>query len=201
MFKRFFKDRSGQQTFENSSDLRSSALSTGRLHLGCGGNVMQGWTNIDLDPQPGAHGWNLTDPLPLPDSTIQYIFSEHFIEHISWAEGQRFLLECRRVLKPRGALRLSTPDLAFILDQYRIGRINEWSDMRWLPETPCAMINEGLRLWGHQYVYDRPELHRALKMAGFSKIEDAGWKQGTVSELTDLEIRPWHHELIVEAWS
>ena len=201
MFNRFFKDIPDRRTSRYSRDIRSAALSTGRLHLGCGGNVMNDWTNIDLEPQPGAFGWNLTDALPLPASSIQYIFAEHFIEHISWAEGQKLLRECRRVLKPGGALRLSTPDLAFILKQYGVGRIDEWSDLSWLLETPCAMVNEGLRLWGHQYVYDRHDLHRALTMAGFAKVEDTGWRQGTVPELTGLEIRPWHHELIVEAWT
>jgi len=38
--------------------------------------------------------------------------AEHFIEHISFADAVKFLAEVRRLLKPGGTLRLSTPDLA-----------------------------------------------------------------------------------------
>ncbi|MBB2205163.1 class I SAM-dependent methyltransferase [Gluconacetobacter takamatsuzukensis] len=178
----------------------TSALSTGRLHLGCGRNVMPGWTNVDYEPQPDAFRWDLVEDLPLPNACVQYIFSEHFIEHISYSEGQKLLRECKRILKPGGGLRLSTPDLAFLINQYTQGRINEWHDMGWAPSTPCAMINEGLRLWGHQYVYDQQDLHRSLALAGFSRIETVQWRKSNNATFNDLEIRPYHHEIIVEAW-
>ena len=40
------------------------------------------------------------------------VMAEHFIEHISFADAVKFLAEVRRLLKPGGTLRLSTPDLA-----------------------------------------------------------------------------------------
>ena len=58
---------------------------------------------------------------------------------------------------------------------------------------------KGLRLWGHQYVYDREELHRAIGLAGFAGIVDVEWRHSKHDALRGLEIRPWHHELIVEA--
>ena len=43
-----------------------------------------------------------------------------------------------------------------------LGRVSEWLDMQWAPRTPCDMVNEAMRLWGHLYVWDEDELIRAL---------------------------------------
>ena len=39
--------------------------------------------------------------------------------------------------------------------------------MQWAPRTPCDMVNEAMRLWGHLYVWDEDELMSALATAGF----------------------------------
>jgi predicted SAM-dependent methyltransferase len=181
--------------------LQASALSTRRLHLSCGGNILSGWTNIDIEPQAGAFGWNLAEPLPFDDGVIQFVFSEHFIEHMCREAGQSLLRECRRVLAPGGALRLSTPDLGYLVEQYQLNRLEEWRDMGWSPSTRCGMINEGMRAWGHRYLYDRDELHLALRMAGFPTIRDAVWRESDAPTFRGLEIRPWHRELFVEGWA
>jgi hypothetical protein len=41
------------------------------------------------------------------------------------------------------------------------------ADVGWRPATPCQMVNEGLRLWGYQFLYDASELKRILEEAGF----------------------------------
>jgi hypothetical protein len=60
-------------------------------------------------------------------------------------------------------------------------------------------MNEGLRSWGHQFVYDADELRDVLAEAGFVAVEWAGWRQSRHPELNDLEQRPYHQELIAEA--
>lgn len=170
-----------------------------KIHLGCGTNYIEGWLNVDLDsPMADAHA-DLRKPLPYNDESVNFIFNEHFIEHITREEGIAFLRECHRVLKRGGVFRVSTPDLRWLVSQYDGGKLDEWNDVGWMPETSCRLLNEGMRLWGHQFLYDLPELFRALREAGFSDCYQVRHRESAFSELIGLECRPWHQELIVEA--
>jgi len=89
-----------------------------KLHIGCGKNILPGWLNSDVDLEDGKVFIDATARLPFHDGTVDYIFSEHFIEHLSYDDGMRFLKECYRVLRPGGRVRIATPDLQFLVDLY-----------------------------------------------------------------------------------
>jgi predicted SAM-dependent methyltransferase len=169
------------------------------LHLACGGHVLDGWANIDLQSKGDVIGWDLTDGLPLRSATIEFIYSEHFIEHLTLQQARALLAECHRVLRSDGILRLSTPSLAVLLEEYRAGRTSAWCDLGWSPATPCQLINEGFRLWGHQFVYDAAELTRTLVEAGFRQVTQTAWHASATPALRELECRPFRGELIFEA--
>jgi predicted SAM-dependent methyltransferase len=187
--------------------LKASALSTRRLHLGCGiaglghgAKIYDNWTNIDIEGNGlTTFAWDLATPLPLPNASVQFIYSEHFIEHLSLAEGRLLLSECRRLLMHNGVLRMSTPDLVMLARMYVDGNVREWADMGWEPLTPCDLVNEGMRCWGHQYVYDESKLTALLRETGFRSVTRCAWRQSTHEPLTGLETRPYHGDLIVEA--
>jgi predicted SAM-dependent methyltransferase len=170
-----------------------------KVHLGCGMNYITGWINIDLDSSQADIKADLRLPLPYADSSVDLIFNEHFIEHISREDGRKFLAECYRVLKPGGVLRVSTPDLRWLVAQYIGGKLDEWTDVGWLPRTSCELINEGMRSWGHLYLYDLPELNLAMRSVGFVEITQVAHRESSVPGLGGLECRPWHQELIIEA--
>ena len=170
-----------------------------RLHLACGYNVLDGWANIEARGTGKVIGWNLTEALPISSGTIELVYSEHFIEHISREQAVALIADIYRVLKPGGILRLSTPSLRKLVDEYLAGRTTEWGEMNWNPGTPCQMLNEGLHLWGHQFVYDAQELQSILETAGFSRIIQVGWRESSTPALRNLECRPFHDEIIVEA--
>ena len=119
-----------------------------------------------------------TQAFPFADASFDYIFSEHMIEHLSYPQGQQMLAECRRVLKPGGVLRIATPDLAFLVALYGAEKSAlqnaylEWAHMQfiaWAPEaSDTFVINNFVRDWGHQFIYDAKTLHRALRDAGFA---------------------------------
>ena len=46
------------------------------------------------------------------------VFAEHLIEHLTFAEDRRFCSEVYRTLRPGGVVRLSTPDLQFLVRYY-----------------------------------------------------------------------------------
>jgi predicted SAM-dependent methyltransferase len=170
-----------------------------QLHLGCGTNLLPGWVNVDFNALDGVIQHDLTQPFPLASEVIEFIYSEHFIEHITRAQALALLGECRRVLRTDGVIRLSTPNLKKLVDEYLACRISEWTDVDWRPSTPCQMVNEGLRLWGHQFVYDTEELMLLLNEAGFQQVTAVAWRESRYLELKGLECRPFHGEIIVEA--
>lgn len=186
-------------SFDPAAPVRAALAGQTRLHLGCGRNVVPGWANVDAEGGAGVIAWDLRRPLPAADASFDYVFSEHFIEHVTRDEALRLLRECRRVLKPGGVLRTTTPDLRKLVAEYLSGRLDEWRDVAWLPESPCRLLNEGMRLWGHQFVYDEPELRALLAEAGFADVERVAWRESSHEALRGLECRPLHDEIIVEA--
>ena len=70
--------------------------------------------------------------------------------------------------------------------------------MNWQPGSPARLLNEGLRLWGHQFVFDANELESTLRAAGFRQVESRGWRQSPHDALAGLECRPFKDELIYE---
>jgi predicted SAM-dependent methyltransferase len=170
-----------------------------KLHLGCGPHIFEGWKNVDLEPGSRGVKADLRKGLPWQGTeTVDYIFTEHFIEHLTRDDGQRFLDECYRVLRPRGVLRISTPDLNFLVDCFELKQTDHWVPT-WRPRSPSRMLNEGMRLWGHQFLYDVSEMIQALHEAGFQFVEKCDWRQSRHPDLKGMEIRPFIGDLIVEA--
>lgn len=170
-----------------------------RLHLGSGDHILIGWTNVDALALPGVTPWDLRKPLPVRPGSIDYIFSEHFIEHITLDETRRLLTDCYRALRPGGIIRLSTPDLAKIVEEYQAGRTDEWIDVDWHPSTPAQMVNEAVREWGHLFIFDEAELSTLLHEVGFRDVTRAAFHSSHHDPLRGLECRPDHGEVIVEA--
>jgi predicted SAM-dependent methyltransferase len=169
-----------------------------KLHLGCGNQHLTGWINVDIISSADVVH-DLTKPLPFENNSIEYIFNEHFIEHLTYDQGKKFLEECYRVLIPNGILRISTPNLDWVITCYIENRLEEWQNVGWRPKTKCQLMNEGLRLWGHQYVYNDDELKTLLKIVGFNQVISENYRQSNFDVLKNIETRPCHNELIIEA--
>jgi len=164
----------------------------------CGAIILNDWVNLDFKPERGGLKWDLTRKLPLDNSSAELIYTEHFIEHLNKPEGTKFIYECHRLLKSGGVLRISTPDLAHLAENYLSRTISGWEPLGWSPATPCDFLNEGMRLWGHQYLYDADELIALLSRIGFENVRLTSWRQSSVPRLADLESRPFRGDLIVE---
>lgn len=54
--------------------------------------------------------YNKNSCLPFKNNSIDYIFSEHFFEHLFLDEALSLFKECHRVLKPKGVIRTCVPD-------------------------------------------------------------------------------------------
>lgn len=166
-----------------------------KLHLGCGGNKFQGWVNIDADASHGTADilWDLTKGFPVEDSSCSLIYSEHMLEHLKVWQGVDFLRECHRALRPGGVVRVAMPSLDDLIKKSYEGN---WRDQDWLTwptyesvQTRAEMLNISFRYWGHQWLYDREELQRRMREAGFEQIRDAEWGESETEELRGLETR------------
>lgn len=166
-----------------------------KLQIGAQSNSIDGWLNVDIHPKSETVAYmDATEPFPFSDNSLDYIFSEHMIEHISFEDGHFMLKECFRVLKKGGKIRISTPDLAFLFGLYskektdtQIRYIN-FSVERYLknrvPAMDTIVINNFMRDWGHEFVHDEKSLRHLLSTVGFVNI-----KRMIVGESEDAQLR------------
>lgn len=172
-----------------------------KLNLGCGPHVKPGWINCDIERHPGVEFADLSKPnclVGVKTETVTVAHCEHFIEHVSYESGIQFLKEVHRVLVKGGVVRISTPDLAMLVRAYTKKDFSGYPSV-WKPSNPCHGVNEGMRSWGHQFLYDKDTLTQALKSAGFSSVRAVKHGKSDVPELQGTEIRPYHGEVILEA--
>jgi predicted SAM-dependent methyltransferase len=152
-----------------------------KLQLGAGPTTLPGWLSTDIAPASDRVVYlDATEAFPFVDNTFDYIFGEHMIEHIPWHEGLFMLKECRRVLKPRGTIRLATPDLEVLIGLYTQNgnalneRYIEWITDKYLNDVnvykASFVINNGFRNWGHQFLYDGDLLAMTMQEAGFTNV-------------------------------
>lgn len=91
------------------------------LNLACGATYVDSpeWLNLDYTPLgAGVVQADLLGALPVADASIDIVYSSHFIEHVPRPRVAALLRECRRVLRPRGLLRLVVPDLLEMCSRY-----------------------------------------------------------------------------------
>jgi predicted SAM-dependent methyltransferase len=171
-----------------------------KLHVGCGNNFFPNWVNSDIHPKSDLIIF-LQKRLPLKNSCIDRIYSEHVLEHVTYKVAVFFLKEAHRTLKPNGVIRIAMPDLDDLVDGY----LNDWRRLDWVnwPEfafirTKAEMINMAFRWWGHKHLYNQEELVRAFREAGFSNIVFEQSGRSRYPDLRGLETR-LDSKLIAEA--
>jgi len=171
-----------------------------KLQLGSGGNVLPGWLNTDIHDFRRTHEVVYLDavkPFPLPDGCFDVVFSEHMLEHLAYVDGQRCLRECHRVLRPGGRIRIATPSLERLIALYDDDlsdvqrRYLRWSADEFVQHAdaplPGFVLNNFLRDWGHEFVYDAATLRHALDSAGFVDVEEHPIGQSGDPRLAGLE--------------
>jgi len=168
-----------------------------KLHIGAGNRKIKNWLNTDIGNKTIMPIVDVTKKFPFNDNTFDYIFSEHMIEHINYNDGLKMLNESYRVLKSNGKIRISTPDLQFLIDLYinsnQYNQIQqnyvEWSCKTYnLNEgSVTEIINNYFQSWGHQFIYDKNTIENLLKKTGFDKIEFYKINESNDKELMNIE--------------
>lgn len=187
-----------------------------RLHVGCAGHLLDGWLNSDVYPRTDdVLRLDATRRFPFPDDTFVHLYSEHMIEHLSFSQAASMLDECFRVLSPGGKVRITTPDLSFLVDLHgRKGlpaggggtagdepapsldgarsalqeRYIEWASATAdLPGTGSGfVINHFMRGWGHRFIHDEPCLRGLLEKSGFTGVVRVGLNESDDAAFRNL---------------
>ena len=149
-----------------------------------------------LQVDPETRLWNLTRGIPYPDAAFDVVYHSHVLEHIDREHAPGFLVECLRVLKPGGVLRVVVPDLeqsarsyVRLMDRPMAGIVpaehhfvtEEMFDqmVRRIPKGRealgfCPRLLESVFVGDtarsgtqHRWMYDRVSLHFLLESLGF----------------------------------
>ena len=165
-----------------------------RLHVGCGTIYKDGWVNVDLAGTRVDLAWNLARPLPFEDASVDAIFHEHLLEHLTYAQGVELHRHCLRVLKPGGVLRIGVPDAGMVLQGYAMappGDAGPWP-------TPLARVASLTYDSGHRSMYDAETLELSCTSAGFARAAVRRFGEGDLEPNPDSAERG-DHTLYVEA--
>jgi predicted SAM-dependent methyltransferase len=157
------------------------------LNLGGGNVLFDRWLTADVVPRADVH-MNVTQPLPLPDSCLDAIYSEEVIEHISLEQGRAMLRECWRTLKPGGWLRITTPSL------------DHFARRALASPDHVAEINDIFYLHAHRHIYSEAELQREIAAAGFVNLLASSYRAAN-SRLGFLDSHPERHTFAPPEWS
>lgn len=151
---------------------------THKLHLGCGHSYIDGWLNTDYwRYHDNCVYLDVRDRFPFVDSSIDFVFAEHVIEHVDYFDGLHMLRECYRVLCPGGVLRVVTPDFCTLLQLYLQSTESGRSYVSWIMENflpdiasnynSVFAVNNAFYNWNHRFVYDQDVLRESMHKAGF----------------------------------
>jgi hypothetical protein len=159
-----------------------------RLNFGCGKDIRPDFLNVDLS-EPQAENciqWDLTKGLPAWIEHVEYVYSSHFIEHISNEANARLMADCFERMVPGGVFRYAVPDFRSCFKNYVNNNFEPYNN---LPAgltldqiTPNGLFIEILEsaVYGEEHValWDGPKVLFYLRKAGFTNARIDAYKEG-----------------------
>lgn len=170
-----------------------------RLHVGCGRERLEGWINIDVQDYPGVDlVLDVTRGLAFREA--EAIYAEHFLEHLAIDQALAFLLESHRALRDGGRIRLSTPNLEWVLATHYSLEAEEV-----LRARMSLRLNRAFYGWEHRFLWNKSLLGRTLRACGFTDLHWPAYGEskhdilrGLERHETNLDTADLPHVLIVE---
>lgn len=96
-----------------------------RLNIGSGTDIKEDYLNVDRYAQKADANWDMRE-LPLNDDSVAQIICYQTLEHISQNDVFPTLKEWYRVLKPRGNVIITVPDIVSICQQVVDNPEDDW---------------------------------------------------------------------------
>ena len=202
-----------------------------RVNLGCGLQCPPGWINVDNSmgvklakfpiarqlltkvvpkkwdvlPNPqwaeNVQWMDITRRFIFEDNSVDYIYSSHLLEHLTWNEAKFTLSECLLVLKPGGVVRIIVPDLLTIVKGYLADRKTNphLAAKNFLKNTlyfeiPVPRFFLGLikfyfrRKNNHHFLYDYEGLKYLLELTGFRGVSLMQYGESRIPGIKEIDI-------------
>lgn len=195
-----------------------------KLQLGCGKTFKEGWINSNYttklknlkyydEMRKQGHNiveldvtktWDMFE-----DNTVDYIFSEHMIEHLKETDGLFCLKESYRVLKSGGIIRTIAPSRTFYenivgndLHEFVINYCKKIFRKSGTYSGAAKKISQRtLNEQGHHWVPTEKMLLDQHKAAGFINVKICDYNKSEHSEMNNIDmvdgIREWE-SIVVE---
>lgn len=180
-----------------------------KLNVGCGNNFVKGWLNVGLFPvnqipygkvyKNGsiyALNWDMTKDLMINENSVNYIYSSHFIEHLTFTDAILFFKRCYSVLKPKGVMRLSCPDIELWINNYVLDNQSFFEKYQKtyfkgtaqdIPRTKGQIFMASLFVWGHKWGWDFESLKDILERLRFTNVSKWSALKGSIPDLNKVE--------------
>ena len=154
-----------------------------KVHVGCGPHAaMTDWWNIDIrnfrgidEVMDASEPWRYID--------LDYVFAEHFIEHLPVDRALQFLIHAGNSLRTGGVIRLSTPNLEWVIyTHFQPGQVDLEKRL-----MDTLRMNRAFHGWGHQFLYSKEVLLHLMQEIGYQEIALCQYGQSSHLELNNLE--------------
>lgn len=182
-----------------------------KLNIGCGRELKDnGWVNLDTWRKQSTIDWyetqrpryitekmSWTDKWCYENNSVDYITSEHMLEHIPKELGLYGLKEAFRVLKPNGILRIIVPSKDFyesLTDKSHMSNTFVAKYMREVMRKRVGFYDasfvrkRGLTGQGHVWVPDEKMLTDQIESAGFVDVNVVQYNTSKHEELNGIDL-------------
>lgn len=145
------------------------------LEVGAGGKKgSNGWLTVDVAQNCDIF-WDLRRGIPFPNESVSKMYSSHFFEHLTYKEGQKFLDECLRVLRPGGTFSICVPNARIYIEAYVNSALDTEKFIRCKPAynntTKIDYVNYTAYMNDHhKYMFDEENLIHILKAKGMKNV-------------------------------
>lgn len=146
--------------------------------------------------------------LPFQDESFKYIYCSQVVEHLYLWQLNEFILECHRILKPGGVMRILTPDLKKTVSLYNSldNKKFELNDnlstklisdhvnlifypRSWISEKKRGFLQRFIDSMSehHKYIFDFESYKSLSANAIFSKISEVETENSNFPNAIDLD--------------
>lgn len=181
------------------------------LNLGCGEFPIDRFENYDIRSfsNTSINYADVTNEFPFESDSIDYIYSKHLIEHLTFVGFANYLYESFRCLKKGGIHRICFPSLDQIKNMimhpndYETYFKNELMNFNKIESLEfnfseyipyCFVINNLYTKWNHKNIYDVETIKLLAKKIGYEDAYDVNLNESNVEIFKNIErIQNEHH--------
>ncbi|MGE0485915.1 MAG: methyltransferase domain-containing protein [Gammaproteobacteria bacterium] len=175
------------------------------LNLGAGPLYYKDWINADdfafkrsIRERAFSPDWRLdiTRPWKCRNDFWDGIFSQHVIEHVSYADAVHVLEECHRTMKPGAWLRVSVPDARIFAAGYlqQAPSIAGYAFLK-----PALALSFLTQMHYHKSTWDADLMCALLEEIGFESVREVVFGAGSDPRLVMDQDAKREESLYVEA--